>query len=152
MDFLHYMRFEQENFSLIVAPLLCDAASWALNERSEDGYIDFMLATWNIAERFCLMGFFVWNLFRNIRDHQYFYWKIAYGVLMARHITNVVLDFTLARVAGKNAHQNVRVATNQNEMVALTILILHNAYLIGWLFRDKQKRLQKKSTQIIYQR
>ena len=175
MDYLHYMQFEQENFNLIVGPMVIDMYSWQQNEKSETGWLDYFMATSSISIRFMLLIGFLFNLQNSTKGMEQF-WKVYFIILFVIFWVTFILYFVLSKGEAwfnfqkcilepaayallddstkamcQNNHQNVRVAMNHSEIVAIPILIMFHIYL-QWFMKAKYSKVQDKSAQIILQR
>lgn len=57
-DYLHYMRIEQENMNLVLAPFFCSLFSFARNERVGNNWLDyFVLASFLLTRTLVVLGF-----------------------------------------------------------------------------------------------
>jgi hypothetical protein len=134
-----------------MGPFLCDLGSWMMNERSSTGKKDMILLTLFLVIRFALLIGFLYNLNYKIKsdwnclNRAYFiFWFIAFLVVFA-------FNFFTESKAKSYEQQNIRVAINNCEMIAIPILIVYHYYLIE--FMDKKfKVVTDKSIRIIQQR
>ena len=65
------------------------------------------------------------------------YWYIPYAFLFVTHVANILFDLTYTDGIDITKHQAIRIVTNLNEMVAITVLIFHHGYLVLIIMRNK---------------